>query len=788
MQPRYFLRIILLLSVLSIVTNSNAQTAFSDDVVYANPKHNSFYNSASTNILLRFKEVIVLDSEAIKSSITILDNNTPISYNIVFLSDLKTIILNPVISFSNNSQVEVQVDNNLKYLNNNSINGFSFWFKTLNDNNGQKSIRISNEFPEFIHTKNTVTDFDTSTALINRIKNQNTVNVFANNGNTSGYYFISTIATNPNDQNRLLILNTNGEIIYEKLTSGYALDFKKLNETTYSFYNTDLKCYFLMDTNFNVTNQIVAGNGYATDNHEIQYDKKTGNYIILAYEFVNVNMVDSIVGGSTNASVLGNIIQEIDKDNNVVFEWKTLDYLPITAAKGVDLRSNNIDYVHSNAVEIDNDSNLLLSSRHLNEIEKIDRNNGNLMWRFGLNSSNNDFLFIGDTIGFTYQHDIRRLPNGNVTLFDNGNLRPGVIKYSRALEYKLNEELMTAELVWQYRNSPDVYTQFMGNVQRNLNGNTVIGWGGSPVRTFTEIDKKDNKLFEIFVPNIYNYRAFNYGTSSIVPSNLINLVNPTQLTYCNEDSLQVKSNLQNVLIPSNIREKADLTSSIEVRSDTVNVYVKSANNFFAKTQTIIDYKYSQLDQNDTVICKGNEMFIKLNEACLNATYRWSNNDSNASTFIKPDSTNYYWVDISNGNYKRRDSILVEVSSIPFMNILGSRTFTQPYSVFTYSLPNNSNYRYQWSVNNGNIIQNPEINNAVQVQLDGAKSAELNVVITNYYGCVSNESIAISYVGEETSVHQALNAKDILIYPNPTNGIINITAPKNFTYKNNRYYR
>ncbi len=785
MKSEFFLKIIPLLFIITICKGIYAQTVFSNDVVYSIPKHNSFYNSTNTNILLKFNDTISKDTLAIKSNIIILDNNIPVPYSIIFPADLKTIILNPINPFTNNVKVKVDVDSNLKYTNSSSISGFSFWFYTISDNNGIKTIKFSDEFPEYINTDNkkSVTSLDTTKNLINIFKNQNAVNIIANNGKATGYYFISTITVNPSDQNRLLILNGNGEIVFEKLTNGSVLDFKKLNETTFSYFNTNSKSYVLLDSNFNFIKKIEAGNGYITDNHDIQYNKNTQNYVVMAYEFATINMLDSVVGGLTNAIVLGNIIQEIDKDNNVIFEWKTLDYLPVTAAKGVDLLASNIDYVHSNAIEIDNDSNFLLSSRHLNEIEKINRTNGNLIWRFGLNSSNNDFLFIGDIIGFTYQHDIRRLPNGNVTLFDNGNLRQGDgSKYSRVLEYKLNETLMTAELVWQYRNSPDVYTQFMGNVQRKENGNTVIGWGGSPVRTFTEIDKKDNVLFEAYVPQIYNYRAFNYAKTTFASGNLIDLKNPTELTYCNEDSISVINKLASVLIPSKIYENDKLTQTVVLNADTAFVYVKSANNFFAKSQTKIDFNYSKLDQIDTLICIGNEMVIKLNGACSNATYRWSNNDSSASIKIKPDTTSYYWVDIISGSFKRRDSVLVQVSTIPFLNVLGSRTFSQPYSVCTYSLPNNLEYTYKWVVNNGNIIGGQEINNAIQIQMDSTKNTQLNIAITNKYGCVSNQFIVINYLGGGSSVNQAKIQKQVMIYPNPTNGILNITAPADFNYK------
>ncbi|GIT32244.1 MAG: hypothetical protein Ct9H300mP2_3230 [Candidatus Neomarinimicrobiota bacterium] len=50
---------------------------------------------------------------------------------------------------------------------------------------------------------------------------------------------------------------------------------------------------------------------------------------------------------------------------------------------------------------------------------------------------------------FSHQHDIRRLDNGNITIYDNGNYKEP--NYSRAAEYLLDEDNMTATLISEYR-------------------------------------------------------------------------------------------------------------------------------------------------------------------------------------------------------------------------------------------------------------------------------------------------------------------------------------------------
>ena len=86
------------------------------------------------------------------------------------------------------------------------------------------------------------------------------------------------------------------------------------------------------------------------------------------------------------------------------------------------INSQFIDYAHINSIHVDSDTTLVISSRHLDEITKINRISGEIIWRFG--GLNNQFLFINDTAThgslltpFCHQHDARILENGNLTFF-----------------------------------------------------------------------------------------------------------------------------------------------------------------------------------------------------------------------------------------------------------------------------------------------------------------------------------------------------------------------------------
>ena len=117
--------------------------------------------------------------------------------------------------------------------------------------------------------------------------------------------------------------------------------------------------------------------------------------------------------------------------------------------------------------------------RHLSSIVKINRKTGDVMWILG--GKQNEFTFINEhgenaPTYFSYQHDISVLPNGNFTLFDNGEQHSP--NYSRGVEYKLDVPNKTATLVWEYRHLPnDIYAAAMGSVERLPNGNYIVGWG-----------------------------------------------------------------------------------------------------------------------------------------------------------------------------------------------------------------------------------------------------------------------------------------------------------------------
>jgi len=337
----------------------------------------------------------------------------------------------------------------------------------------------------------------------------------------SGYYFMSNGSLDYYDTipRFLLILDNYGKPFYYKRLENNAVDFKVQPNGLITYWDMISSKFYAMDSTFTVIDSFYCKNGYNTDPHELLM-LPNGHFLLIGDDTAIVNMEQYTTDGNPSALVIGNVIQEQDESRNVVFEWKTLDHFKITdATEDIDLTFYLIDYCHMNAIETDKDGNLLISSRNMDEITKINRQTGDIIWRLG--GKNNQFKFINDSVGFSHQHDIRKLSNGDISLFDDGNLHFDILP-SRAVEYKLDEINKTVELVWQYVHDPPVNSLIMGNVQQLTNTNRVIGWGSGNIAV-TEIDSNKKTLFELNLPVAqYNYRALKYNLnksyySSFVP-------------------------------------------------------------------------------------------------------------------------------------------------------------------------------------------------------------------------------------------------------------------------------
>ncbi|HUI10989.1 MAG TPA: aryl-sulfate sulfotransferase [Bacteroidota bacterium] len=344
------------------------------------------------------------------------------------------------------------------------------------------------------------------------------IHVTVDSTTAPGYLFLSDQGWSAVAPAALLILNNDGTPVFARDLNSFGYDFKPQPDGTLTYFTDESMQFLVLDRTYTLVDSIAAGNGYVTDPHELRI-LPNGHALLLALDDETVDMSKLVAGGFNDATVVGYVIQELDTSRDVVFQWRSWDHYTITDAEHIDFIAPWIDDVHGNALDVDTDGNILFSSRHMNEVDKIDRQTGAFLWRLG--GAHNQFTFVNDSIGFSFQHAVRRIANGDITLFDNGNFH--VPAFSRAVEYRIDTAAMTATLVWQYRNKPDAGGFAMGYVQRLDNGNTLIGWGATNP-TVTEVAPDGTKLYEMsFDPGVYSYRAFREAwdgaaVTSVAPS------------------------------------------------------------------------------------------------------------------------------------------------------------------------------------------------------------------------------------------------------------------------------
>ena len=338
-----------------------------------------------------------------------------------------------------------------------------------------------------------------------------------------GRIFLSSFSqSDPVAPSYLMILENDGTPVFHRRLPPRAFDFKLQPDGRLTYFDPTFKGFYALDSTYTVVDSFQCGNGLTTDFHDLLV-RPNGHALLMSYDTRIMDLSPYDPKGLPNAEVVGLVIQEIDRAKNVVFEWKSWDHFDVTDATGISLGARRVDYVHGNSLDLDRDGNILLSSRSLNEVTKISRATGEVIWRLG--GKRNQFRFQGGATEFYRQHSARAVGDGHLLLYDNGNFRSP--PYSRAVEYEIDEAQMTVKQVWEYRHPASVFGAFSGSVQRLPNGNTLIGWG-STTPTLTEVDSRGDLVYELtFDPGIFSYRAYRfdwppmeYVDASISPSTL----------------------------------------------------------------------------------------------------------------------------------------------------------------------------------------------------------------------------------------------------------------------------
>jgi len=493
-------------------------------IQYVSPKAGSVMVSHKTNIILRWA-IDINESTITHNLISVVGSESGVHKGDFLLSDdNKTIVFNPHTAFACDEDVNVSLQSGIKTVTNLEIPAYSFSFKTAPEGIVQRHVNV---FGDDSYLLNNLYSKSSGANTITASLSAPPIQIDSVNNPSSGYIFMATWDRNVPALygNFIFILDSAGVIVDSVRVNGAPYDFQVQQNGLLSYALGDFASsvplpgeelqHIVLNENLAVVDSFKMKNGYITDFHEFKM-LPNGHVMMMSYHTIIYDMSTIVEGGKTDASLVINIIQEQDRDKNVVFEWRNIDYIPITDSD-LDLTEPRINYGTLNAFDIDDDGNILASFRNHSEIMKINRTTGEVMWRMG--SSRSEFTYLGEhEVNAPYyhsrQHNIRRRPNGNITLFDNGQSHKP--PYSRAVEYELDEVNKVATMVseWRFPNG-NIFSVTAGNAEYLSNGGWFIGYGvPNPQfvkRNAVEVHPDGSIALEISLPRgVLAYRIYKF--------------------------------------------------------------------------------------------------------------------------------------------------------------------------------------------------------------------------------------------------------------------------------------
>ena len=332
----------------------------------------------------------------------------------------------------------------------------------------------------------------------------------------TGHYLLNSYELHPETVSNMFIMDSLGYVAwYRKDQQTSSVDFKyhpAANVFSSNGYDESFGgIFYSYDSNFQPLDTIRAVGEERGDTHDFLVLADGHRLIGTLYDTIMDlrGYTFNNFGGVENSVVRGFGIQEFDVEGNLIWTWHSTDHVhPSEFSDGLNYFPFNFDYAHGNAMQVDEDGNLIVSFRNTSTVYKIDRANrtGEVLWRLG---GENSTFSISNSHRFSAQHYARVLPNGNIGLYDNGSLRIP-IRYSRAAEYKLDFSDFTVNLEWSYDANREVFAPGMGNAQWINDDLVLIGWGYvfRPSPTFSLVNRAGDALAKLYFEDEYiTYRV-----------------------------------------------------------------------------------------------------------------------------------------------------------------------------------------------------------------------------------------------------------------------------------------
>ena len=351
-----------------------------------------------------------------------------------------------------------------------------------------------------------------------------------------GNFFLSFVYSR-----NLIMLDGKGNIVWSKheeqpaddAKTGF-WDFKKhdVNGTTYYSYHDQNYLFddyglpgyapgerVILDKDFNEVKRITmeasdaTEKGQGADGHDfLMFDPD--HYILSCYVKENVKNVPGYPDGS---NVIYSYLQEV-QNGKVIWDFKSIDYPELydlvmteatpTANDFANKETDTPDIAHFNAMQLDDEGNLICSFRHLDSIICLDRkkNSDQIKW---ILSGKGDEFGLTEEQKTSGQHYVT-VDGRSFTVFNNNNRD----KETNIITYTLDFENNMAESV-ELTGFPDKFSQACGSAQKLDDDLLVIGWGWATTDSecMSVYDlKSDTRIMSVTLDNPQNitYRCVYY--------------------------------------------------------------------------------------------------------------------------------------------------------------------------------------------------------------------------------------------------------------------------------------
>ncbi|CAB4878831.1 MAG: hypothetical protein F2799_06030 [Actinobacteria bacterium] len=238
----------------------------------------------------------------------------------------------------------------------------------------------------------------------------------------------------------------------------------------------------------------------------------------------------AIQGGTADGSPLDSVIEEVSATGKSLWSWKSAEHfalsetiLPQVFIPLTDVTQGStpvMDIAHLNSVEDDGHGGLIASFRNTSAVYRINKATHAIDWKFGGTTTSKSLTVLGDDANLVHlggQHDARLLPDGTLSIADNGS---GTTRRARVTRWRINAAAKTATLVEELIDPTIGRSVCCGSARKGSDGSWLVAWGSlSYIRAY---NSAQHMVFNLhFFDHGLTYRATPIPTSQVTSATLI---------------------------------------------------------------------------------------------------------------------------------------------------------------------------------------------------------------------------------------------------------------------------